>query len=79
MNLIPVEGERNLARDIKTNAIVNTNEQEYNAYIARKNSTMKEKDKIETLENQINEVKDDLNEIKCLLKKMTNNCWPLNT
>lgn len=74
MNLIPVEGERNLARDIKTNAIVNTNEQEYNAYIARKNSTMKEKDKIETLENQINEVKDDLNEIKCLLKKMTNNC-----
>ena len=74
MNLIPVEGERNVARDIKTNAIVNTNEQEYNAYIARKNSTMKEKDKIETLENQINEVKDDLNEIKCLLKKMTNNC-----
>ena len=74
MNLIPVEGERNLARDIKTNAIVNTNEQEYNAYIARKNSTMKEKSKIETLENQINEVKDDLNEIKSLLKKMTNNC-----
>lgn len=74
MNLIPVEGERNLARDIKTNAIVNTNEQEYNAYITRKNSTMKEKNKIETLENQINEVKDDLNEIKSLLKKMANNC-----
>lgn len=74
MNLIPVEGERNLARDIKTNAIINTNEQEYNAYIVRKNSTMKEKSKIETLENQINEVKDDINEIKSLLRKMANNC-----
>lgn len=74
MNLIPVEGERNLARDMKTNAIINTNEQEYNAYLARKNLVMSEKQRIERLEDQINDVKDDLDEIKSLLRKMANNC-----
>jgi polyhydroxyalkanoate synthesis regulator phasin len=72
MNLIPVEGERNLARDMRTNAIINTNEQEYNAYLARKNSVTNEKQRIENLENQINEVKDDLNEIKMLLRRLSN-------
>jgi hypothetical protein len=72
MNLIPVEGERNLARDMRTNAIINTNEQEYNAYLARKNSTTNEKQRIENLENQISEVKDDLNEIKMLLRRLSN-------
>jgi polyhydroxyalkanoate synthesis regulator phasin len=72
MNLIPVEGERNLARDMRTNAIINTNEQEYNAYLARKNSATNEKQRIENLENQISEVKDDLNEIKMLLRRLSN-------
>jgi hypothetical protein len=72
MNLIPVEGERNLVRDIKTNAIINTNEQEYNAYLARKNSTINERQRVENLENQINEVKGDLNEIKMLLRSLAN-------
>lgn len=72
MNLIPVEGERNLARDTRTNAIINTNEHEYNAYLARKNLVMSEKQRIEKLEDQINEVKDDLNEIKMLLRRLSN-------
>lgn len=72
MNLIPVEGERNLARDMRTNAIINTNEQDYNAYLARKKSAMNEKQKIESLESQINEVKNDLNEIKMLLRRLSN-------
>lgn len=71
MNLIPVEGERNLARDVRTNAIINTNEQEYNAYLARKKSSTNEKERIERLENQIDEVKDDLNEIKMLLRSLS--------
>ena len=75
MNLIPVEGERHLVRDIKTNAIINTNEQEYNAYLARKNSTTNERQRVENLENQINEVKGDLNEIKMLLRSLANGSW----
>ena len=75
MNLIPVEGERHLVRDIKTNAIINTNEQEYNAYLARKNLTTNEKKRVENLENQINEVKGDLNEIKMLLRSLANGSW----
>jgi hypothetical protein len=72
MNLIPVEGERNLARDLRTNAIINTNDQDYNAYLARKNLATNEKQRIENLENQISEVKDDLNEIKMLLRRLSN-------
>ena len=72
MNLIPVEGERNLSRDVRTKAILNTNEQEYNAYLARKNSLLNDKERIENLENQIGEVKDDLNEIKMLLRNLSN-------
>ena len=72
MDLIPVEGERNLARDVRTNAIINTNEQEYNAYLARKKSSTNEKERIEKLENRINEVKDDLDEIKMLLRSLSN-------
>jgi len=75
MNLVPVDGERNLSRDMRTNAIVNTNEQEYNAYLARKNSSLNEKQRIENLENQINDVKDDLREIKMLLRSLSHGSW----
>lgn len=57
---------------MRTNAIINTNEQEYNAYLARKNSATNEKQRIENLENQISEVKDDLSEIKMLLRRLSN-------
>ena len=33
MNLIPVEGEKDLFRDPKTNAIINTNQSDYLSYI----------------------------------------------
>lgn len=75
MNLIPVDGERNLSRDVVTNAIINTNEQEYNAYIARKNLAETEKQRIEKIENQIGDMKEDLNEIKTLLRRLSNESW----
>lgn len=61
--MIPVEGHKGLYRDQKTNAILNTNDNEYEEYINLKNSKLKEKTEIET-------IKEEINEIKSLLKKL---------
>ena len=70
MNLIPVEGENNLFRDINTSAIVNTNQSEYQTYLAKKKIQEKEKDRINGLENDLNSIKSDIEEIKILLKNL---------
>lgn len=55
--MIPVEGHKGLYRDQKTNAILNTNDNEYEEYINLKNSKLKEKTEIETIKEEINEIK----------------------
>ena len=70
MNLIPVEGENNLFRDINTSAIVNTNQSEYQAYLTKKKIQEKEKDRINGLEDDLNSIKSDIEEIKILLKNL---------
>lgn len=72
MNLIPVEGENHLFRDMNTNAIVNTNQSEHKMYLTRKQMQEGEKDKINSMERDINSIKDDLNEIKFLLRRLSN-------
>lgn len=72
MNLIPVEGESHLFRDINTNAIVNTNQSEYASYLARKKIQEKENDRINSMERDLNSIKNDLDEIKLLLRSFSN-------
>lgn len=72
MNLIPVEGENHLFRDPNTNAIVNTNQSDHKMYLARKQIQEKEKDKINCMERDINSIKNDLDEIKSLLRSLSN-------
>lgn len=71
MTLIPVEGENHLFRDTYTNAIVNTNQSEYVSYLARKKIQENEKDRINCMERDLNSIKDDLIEIKTLLKNFS--------
>jgi hypothetical protein len=72
MTLIPVEGDNHLFRDMSTNAIVNTNQSEYASYLARRKIQENEKNKIECMERDLNSIRDDLNEIKFLLKRLSN-------
>jgi len=72
MNYLTVEGNPSLVRDPVSNAIVNTNLSEYNAYINKKNSKKNELKRIDNIENQIVNLKDDLNEIKFLLRSILN-------
>lgn len=67
-----VEGHANLVRDGQTKAILNTNIMDYNNYISIREKKQSEIERIQDLENNVNEMKDDLNEIKNLLRSLVN-------
>ena len=72
MDSIKVSGYDNLVRDPKTNSIINTNMSEYNEYISRRDSKLKENKKVNNLESDITNMKEDLDEIKLLLRRLIN-------
>jgi hypothetical protein len=67
---IKVEGYESLERDIRTNAIVNTNKTEYQLYMNRIKSREQQGDQIRDTIKEINILKQELFEIKDLLKKV---------
>jgi 2',3'-cyclic-nucleotide 2'-phosphodiesterase (5'-nucleotidase family) len=72
MDYIKVKGHDHLIRDPKTNSIINTNMSEYNEYISRRDLKMEENQKVQNLESDVANMKDDLNEIKNLLRSLIN-------
>jgi len=72
MDYIRVKGSDNLIRNPKTNSIINTNMSEYNEYISRRDSKLKENQKVQNLESDVANMKEDLNEIKFLLRRLIN-------
>ena len=68
MSLLPVEGQLGLYRDTRSNAIINNNTIEYENYVKQRNARQTKNVKIEQLESEIDQIKDDLFEIKSLLK-----------
>ena len=67
-----VNGHNNLIRDEGTNAIVNTNSTEYNNYLSLRAKRKQGTDRIDNMENDLKSLKDDINEIKTLLKALSN-------
>lgn len=72
MEYAKVEGHSHLLRDSKTNSIINTNMVEYQEYLNRRNVKADENQKIQHLESDVANIKDDLNEIKSLLRSLVN-------
>lgn len=68
MDYAKVEGHVNLVRDQKTKAILNTDMNEYNNYIALRDSKKSSEEKINHIENDLSDLKNDINEIKDLLR-----------
>lgn len=66
-NLISIETNPSLVRDLDTNGIINTNKDNYNRYIYSKKKREEEVSKIQSIEDDIKCLKDDLCEIKNLL------------
>ena len=67
-----VDGHNNLIRDENTNAILNTNLSEYDNYIRRRAQRKQGTDRIDNMEDDLKSLKDDINEIKTLLKALSN-------
>ena len=71
-NYLKVEGHNNLLRDPNTNSIVNTNMSEYEQYLARRKSKTEENQKVQNLEGELATMKEDIDEIKFLLRSLIN-------
>ena len=71
MSKVKVEGFESLVRDVKSNAIVNTNKSEYQVYMARIRAREKHGDEIRNAVKEINTLKAELREIKSLLQEVT--------
>jgi len=63
--MIPVEGHENLFRDEKSGAIVNLDTYGYSQYIRMKSEKQKQKE-------EINQIKSDIDELKALLRELIN-------
>ena len=67
---IKVAGHDSLARDVRSNAIVNTSKNEYQLYMNRIRSREQQSDEIRNTIKEINLLKQELFEIKNLLKEV---------
>jgi chaperonin cofactor prefoldin len=68
--LLKVQGDPSLVRDVNTMAILNTNTTDYDNYIRRKQSLMSDKEQLATQAHEINNIKQDLSEIKQMLSAL---------
>ena len=70
MDFVKVKDHQNLMRDPTSNAILNDNQSDYDEYIARRNAAEKEKEKSSNMEEDLANLKGEINEIKSLLKEL---------
>ena len=72
MKYAKLQGHSHLLRASKTNSIINTNMVEYQEYLNRRNVKVDENQKIQHLESDVANIKNDLSEIKSLLRSLVN-------
>ena len=70
MNKIKVENSSSLYRDQESGAILNCSDTEYNAYLDLKKRRMVELSDLETQKKDIDNLKNEINEVKDLLKQV---------
>ena len=67
---VKVESQDNLVRDMSSNAIVNNNKSEYENFLRISEQKYREKKEFEKLKTDVNSMKNDLDEIKSMLKSI---------
>jgi len=67
-----VEGHSNLLRDPNNDAIVNIDILGYEKYIAQRKAKNKKNQKVQNIEQEVASMKNDIDEIKNLLKELLN-------
>ena len=69
---VKVEGHAHLVRDLKSQAIINTDSDAYARYMARKRKQKEQTDEIRSVIRDVNELKTEMREIKDLLIGLAN-------
>ena len=69
---IKVQGHAHLVRDLKSQAIINTDSEAYARYMARKAKQQKKDDEIRKVIRDVNELKCEMREIKNLILGLRN-------
>tara|TARA_B110000858_G_scaffold38204_1_gene43034 strand:+ start:1033 stop:1260 length:228 start_codon:yes stop_codon:yes gene_type:complete len=67
-----VQGHSNLVRDLKSQAIINTDSDAYARYMARKTKQIAKDDEVRQVVRDVNELKNEMREIKNLIIGMAN-------
>ena len=70
MNKIKVENSSSLYRDQESGAILNCSDTEYHAYLDLKNKRLDEIQDLESQKKDIDNLKNEINEVKDLLKQV---------
>lgn len=73
MKQIPVKGKDNWFRNSHTKSIQCSDTNEYERYMAAHRAKLDEKQKMETLQNEVSELKSDMSDIKSLLLTLVQN------
>ena len=68
MSLIPVENHPGLFRDSVTNAIVNKSRSDFDHYTKTRNKMLSKEERINTLEQKVDNLSDDIGDIKSMLQ-----------
>ena len=72
MSIVKVKGHTHLVRDLKSQAIINTDSDAYARYMARKAKQNRKDDKMREVVREVNSLKGEMREIKNLLKEIKN-------
>ena len=72
MNKLKVEGHPDLVRDTKSSAVINNSRRDYEEYMEQYRARKRSNDRIDNMESDMNSIKNELDEIKRLLIKLTN-------
>ena len=70
MSSVKVKGHTHLVRDLKSQAIINTDSDAYARYMARKAKQSKKDDEMRTVVREVNSLKTEMFEIKKLLMEI---------
>ena len=72
MTLNKVKDQSDLARDSKTGSIINVNNLDYEKYVASRKVKNAKTKQVTSIEEDLVNLKNEMNEIKSLLKELVN-------
>ena len=67
---LKVENENSLVRDMTSHAIINTNQSDYEKFLSLSKKKAQERQEYDDLKSDVKYLKDDISEIKSLLKSI---------